>query len=62
MQWCEAGGQEAVVINEKKSVLTIRKNFPCEDSHWNRLPREVVQFSTTEAFKTYLSRVLMNII
>jgi len=47
-----------------KFRLNMRKNFvPLRvTEHWNRLPREVVEFPSLEIFKTRLDKVLCSLL
>jgi len=51
-------------LKHRKFRLNMRKNFfPLRVmEHWNRLPREVVDFSSLEIFKTRLDKVLCTVL
>jgi len=51
-------------MKQKKFRLNTRKNFfPLRVmEHWNRLPREVVEFPSLEIFKTRLDAVLCSLL
>ncbi|KFV84305.1 hypothetical protein N308_09901, partial [Struthio camelus australis] len=44
-------------LNIRKNLFTLRVT-----EHWNRLPREVVDSPSLEIFKSYLDRVLGNVL
>jgi len=48
----------------RKFHLNMRKNFFTlrVTEHWNRLPREVVEFPSLEIFKTRLDEVLCSLL
>ncbi|KGL84279.1 hypothetical protein N309_11622, partial [Tinamus guttatus] len=47
-------------LKHRKFNLHVRKNFFTVrvTEHWNRLPREVVEFPSLEIFKTLLDAIL----
>jgi len=51
-------------LKHRKFHLNMRKNFfPLRvTEHWNRLPREVVEFPSLEIFKTRLDKVLCSLL
>jgi len=51
-------------LKHRKFRLNMRKNFfPLRvTKHWNRLPREVVDFPSLEIFKTRLEKVLCSLL
>jgi len=51
-------------LKHRKFRLNKRKNFfPLRvTEHWNRLPREVVDFPSLEIFKTCLDKVLYSLL
>jgi len=51
-------------LKKKQFHLNMRKNFfPLRvTEHWNRLPREVVDSSSLEVFKTRLDKVLCSLL
>ena len=51
-------------LKQRKFHLNMRKNFFTlrVTEHWNRLPREVVESSSLEIFKTHLDKVLYNLL
>ncbi|KFP11662.1 hypothetical protein Z169_06851, partial [Egretta garzetta] len=51
-------------LNQGRFRLDIRKKFFTMRvmKHWNRLPREVVEAPSLEAFKARLDRALSNLI
>ncbi|KFP17086.1 hypothetical protein Z169_01336, partial [Egretta garzetta] len=51
-------------LNQGRSRLDIRKKFFTMRvvKHWNRLPREVVEAPSLEAFKARLDGALSNLI
>jgi len=51
-------------LKHRELRLNMRKNFfPLSvTEHWNRLPREVVEFSSLEIFKTHLDKVLCSLL
>jgi len=51
-------------LKHKKFHLNMRKNFFTlrVTEHWNRLPREVVEFPFLEIFKTRLDKVLCSLL
>jgi len=51
-------------LKQGKCRLNMRKNFfPLRVmEHWNRLPREVVEFPSLEIFKTRLDKVLCSLL
>jgi len=51
-------------LRHRKFRLSMRKNFfPLRvTGHWNRLPREVVEFPSLEIFKTRLDKVLYSLL
>jgi len=51
-------------LKHKKFHLNTRKNFFTLRvmEHWNRLPREVVEFPSLEIFKTRLDKVLCSLL
>jgi len=51
-------------LKHRKFRLNMRKNFfhLRVTEHWNRLPREVVEFPSLEIFKTRLDKVLYNLL
>ena len=44
-------------LNMRKNLITLRMT-----EHWNRLPREVVEFPSLEIFKTSLDATLCNLL
>ncbi|KFV80971.1 hypothetical protein N308_12097, partial [Struthio camelus australis] len=44
-------------LNMRKNFFTVRVT-----EHWNRLPREVVEYPSLELFKTHLDAILCNMI
>jgi len=51
-------------LKQRKLQLNMRKNFfPLRVTEpWNRLPREVVESSSLEIFKTHLDKVLCGLL
>jgi len=51
-------------LKHRKFCLNMRKNFfPLRvTEQWNRLPREVVESSSLEIFKTHLDKVLCSLL
>ena len=51
-------------LKHRKFCLNMRKNFfPLRvTEHWHRLPREVVESSSLEIFKTRLDKVLCSLL
>jgi len=51
-------------LKHRKFQLNVRKNFFTLRvmDHWNRLPREVVDSSSLDIFKTHLEEVLCNLL
>ncbi|KFP13993.1 hypothetical protein Z169_02152, partial [Egretta garzetta] len=51
-------------LNQGRFILDIRKKFFTVRvvKHWNRLPREVVEAPSLEAFKARLDGALSNLI
>ncbi|GAB0208406.1 translation initiation factor IF-2-like [Grus japonensis] len=50
-------------LKHRKFHLNMRKNFTLRvTEHWNRLPREVVESSSLEIFKTRLDVILCNLV
>jgi len=51
-------------MKHRKFCLNMRKNFfPLRVmEHWHRLPREVVECSSLEMFKTHLDKVLCSLL
>ncbi|KFV82995.1 hypothetical protein N308_15239, partial [Struthio camelus australis] len=51
-------------LKHRKFHLNMRKNFFTVrvTEHWNRLPREVVEFPSLEIFKTCLDAILGNML
>jgi len=44
-------------LNMRKNIFTLRVM-----QHWNRLPREAVEFPSLEIFKTRLDKVLCSLL
>ncbi|KFQ33001.1 hypothetical protein N331_12494, partial [Merops nubicus] len=53
-----------VKLHQGRFKLHIRKNFFCMRvvSHWNRLPREVVESPPLEGFKKHVVVALQNMV
>jgi len=50
-------------LKQRKFLLNMRKNFILRMmEHWNRLPREAVDSSSLEIFKTHLDAVLCSLL
>ncbi|KFV83675.1 hypothetical protein N308_06008, partial [Struthio camelus australis] len=51
-------------LNHGKFHLNLRKNFFTVrvTEHWNRLPREVIEFPSLEIFKNHLDPVMGNVL
>jgi len=58
------GNWSSPSLRHRKFRLNMRKNFfPLRvTEHWNRLPRQVVEFPSLEIFKTRLDKVLCSLL
>lgn len=65
-QWCAAIGQGSMdkKMEHRKFHTNVNKNFFTVRVmyHWNRLPKEVVESSFLEIFKTSLDNFLLNLL
>jgi len=54
----------AVGLQSQRKSINMRKNFTTlrVTEHWNRLPREVVESSSLEVFRTCLDKVLCSLL
>ena len=51
-------------LKHREFLLNVRRNFFTVrvTEHWNRLPREAVEFPYLEIFKTHLDVILCNLL